>query len=233
MRYGLVRSDKVDEYPDDGKWVVVACTLNTRNWQSTKWIHLDDAIEYFSIPTPIIKRFSDWVVAGSGNQLGVYHLGSSAKFIHTRLHEGEAYKAHRVCVIAGLGYTEADMDKAIQFARKYSESKPVMNAPKPQTVKRVVRLAQPHQQNTISGVYLLRCGEHYKIGMSDNVSKRVKQIQTNSPHEVKHIHTIPTDNPSDLEQQLHTRFASKRVRGEWFALSDDDVSFICSLNSPH
>lgn len=79
------------------------------------------------------------------------------------------------------------------------------------------------------GVYLLQCLNRYKIGRGKDVAQRVKQIQTNAPYEVRHIHTITTDNAARLEALLHVRFASKRVLGEWFELSAEDVAYITSL----
>lgn len=86
-----------------------------------------------------------------------------------------------------------------------------------------------HNSNLNKGVYLLQCGEFYKIGVGDNVAQRVKQIQTATPYQVLHLLTLPSKRPYLLEHAMHTRFASKRVRGEWFALTDSDVAYIRSL----
>lgn len=74
-------------------------------------------------------------------------------------------------------------------------------------------------------VYILQAltGE-YKIGKSVNPKKRIGQLQTNLPGVATLVHTIETDQMLWLEQFLHSRFASKKIRGEWFALSDEDIT---------
>lgn len=80
-------------------------------------------------------------------------------------------------------------------------------------------------------LYLLKCGEHYKIGFSNTPKRRLKQFRTGSPLPVLLVHTIKTAFYRQIEQQLHYKFAKKRVRGEWFTLDDADVEYIKSLNS--
>lgn len=89
------------------------------------------------------------------------------------------------------------------------------------------------QANPDMGVYVLRNGSHYKIGKSRNVQWRVTQLRTALPQETLHIHTILTDRPDEVERDLHQRFASKRVRGEWFDLDMFDVDEICDMGPEH
>lgn len=95
------------------------------------------------------------------------------------------------------------------------------------TLPGVKSSAAPVAATADQGVYLLRCGTYYKIGMSDNVAWRVQQLSVALPMEVQHVHTIRTDDPARLEKELHTRFADKRVRGEWFSLDLFDVDELC------
>jgi hypothetical protein len=49
------------------------------------------------------------------------------------------------------------------------------------------------------------------------------------PHETIHVHTIPSDQPIVTEQELHTKYAHKRYKGDWFELDMFDVDELCDL----
>lgn len=87
---------------------------------------------------------------------------------------------------------------------------------------------------TISWVYVLKnpATGLYKIGKSTNINQRVKTISMQSGVWVElicaaYIETFHTDY-SLIETLLHRHFKPKRVIGEWFSLSTQDVLDIYS-----
>ena len=71
----------------------------------------------------------------------------------------------------------------------------------------------------------------YKIGMTKNesIKNRLQSIKTYSPFEVEVITVIKTKNAFLLEKQIHEKFNSKRMNGEFFELTKSDVIYLKNL----
>ena len=67
----------------------------------------------------------------------------------------------------------------------------------------------------------------YKIGKSFNPNTREKTLGGQTPL-ISLIHTTKHKTPK-MEKELHEKYKNKRVRGEWFELTQEDVEFIKSL----
>jgi Meiotically up-regulated gene 113 len=72
-------------------------------------------------------------------------------------------------------------------------------------------------------VYLLKFRSDYKIGTSGDPDRRYGEVATQMPEAMTKVHTIKTDDPFGVEKYWHQRFDDKRLKGEWFRLTLDDV----------
>lgn len=88
-----------------------------------------------------------------------------------------------------------------------------------------------HTSDRGGHVYLLKA-EHgyYKIGKAKSDKRRVAQIEPAVPIEIEHLHSIECVDRHQTETWLHKRFQSKRLKGEWFALTPDDVHWITRID---
>ena len=76
-------------------------------------------------------------------------------------------------------------------------------------------------------IYLLKCGGFYKIGITQNLEKRLKSYYvTENPFKIEIIFQKIIDNPEEAEKELSNKFQNKRFRGEWFKLNKEDVQWI-------
>lgn len=81
-------------------------------------------------------------------------------------------------------------------------------------------------------VYLIESPDgYYKIGRTKSPNNRRRTFEVKLPFPIDYICTIATGDMYKLESRLHERFADKRVNGEWFALSPEDVDYIKGLSS--
>ena len=60
-------------------------------------------------------------------------------------------------------------------------------------------------------VYFIGCGEYFKIGCSDNIDRRLKDMQVNNPYEVTLL------GVDEDEEFWHRVFAHRHHHGEWYS----------------
>jgi hypothetical protein len=73
-------------------------------------------------------------------------------------------------------------------------------------------------------VYLMKSGRFYKIGRTNALGRRERELVIQLPEAAKVIHSIKTDDPVGIEEYWHRRFQDRRRNGEWFDLTAQDLS---------
>ena len=71
----------------------------------------------------------------------------------------------------------------------------------------------------------------HKIGKSADFHQRLETIQSYNPAELEVVLVQKTSLNNYLEKILHFEFKSKKIRGEWFDLSKEDVARLKELVS--
>ena len=66
-------------------------------------------------------------------------------------------------------------------------------------------------------VYVIGFADYVKIGWSENVTRRLFDIQRHAPENLV-LYSLFAASPQ-AERKLHQRFKSIRLHGEWFALT--------------
>lgn len=65
--------------------------------------------------------------------------------------------------------------------------------------------------------------DNVKIGMTNDINKRFKQLQTCNPDRLSLIGFIEDGCPA-LEKLLHDKFSHLHVRGEWYHDCDGEIT---------
>ncbi|MEJ0001148.1 MAG: GIY-YIG nuclease family protein [Verrucomicrobiota bacterium] len=126
-----------------------------------------------------------------------------------------------------LGTVNERIELVRQYAKKHPEYSDVLEMLPNQGVDTEESSAAPVVTTKEGYVYmgLLKIGreKRYKIGKALLVERRTDQISIQLPEDLELVHTIRTDDAHGIEDYWHRRFKSKKTKGEWFALSREDV----------
>lgn len=92
--------------------------------------------------------------------------------------------------------------------------------------KVVQRVVLTHKDDAdIGHVYLIEAGGFHKIGITVNLTNRMRALQTSCMFNIRVVQTMTTRNRHDIERMLHKQYKSKKspAMNEWFELTPEDV----------
>ena len=86
---------------------------------------------------------------------------------------------------------------------------------------------EPEPRKKYKGhVYVIQRDGCYKIGRTKHLEKRLKDLSALFPTPLDLICAIPSDDLIIDEKSAHARFDSKRIKGEWFDLTAEDIAWL-------
>lgn len=200
--------------------------IKESDWSGKFWIRWSDAIvEAGLIPNKMQKAFADKYLFEKYVQL-VKEIGHIPTAPEIRMKRRNDPNFPSRNTFSRLGTKQQLLSKLLAFCRaniEYEELIPIFENecqidPKTESNEAIANSVQGY-------VYLIKFGNEYKIGNSNNVERRFREIRTQMPYSGKIIHTIATGDPEGIEAYWHQYFKEKRLKGEWFNLSNHDVKY--------
>lgn len=80
----------------------------------------------------------------------------------------------------------------------------------------------------VDSAYFIRSGDAVKIGESDNVLRRLEDLQSGSPHKLELIACFK--GGAATEAYFHGRFKPYRIRREWFRVEGELAAFVAKIS---
>lgn len=77
---------------------------------------------------------------------------------------------------------------------------------------------KPNMDN-VHYVYFVKCGEAIKIGVAENIERRIKEFKVGNPFEITLEFAVCFEDRNKAfayEKELHYYFDNVRIKGEWF-----------------
>jgi hypothetical protein len=96
---------------------------------------------------------------------------------------------------------------------------------------------EPQPRVKPTQVYIIQqIGEHgfstlYKIGISKSPQKRLQGLTTSNPFELKIVHTFVAEPAEEAEAQLHAKYEHIHQKGEWFKLTDEQLTELLQIKA--
>jgi len=72
---------------------------------------------------------------------------------------------------------------------------------------------------------------NYKIGRAKDAIERIHRLEVKLPFAIDVIHVISCSNRYDAERQMHERYKDRRLNGEWFKLTEEDIRDIKAIKT--
>jgi predicted GIY-YIG superfamily endonuclease len=82
------------------------------------------------------------------------------------------------------------------------------------------------------GVYIIsiKGSGLFKIGLTKNIEKRLKQLQTGNPFEYFLVEFFRSSKYKELERTLHKKYRKKKFKNEWCLLTSDELLEACQFS---
>ena len=199
--------------------------IKSSDWYGKYWARWNDALrEAGFVPNKLQEAYpEDFLMeklCAFIRELGHFPVSSELRL---KAHQDKTFPASRT-IEKRFGNKQACIKKIIAYCepRKLDDIIKLCNSEVSTEPLEQERSVENNEE--VGFVYLIKYGQHYKIGRTNAVGRREREIALQLPEKTKLIHSIKTDDPVGIEAYWHGRFEKRRANGEWFALTSYDIT---------
>jgi len=197
--------------------------IREADWIGKYWVRWSDAVrEAGYVPNEMQSGMSDEHLL-ERYALLIRELGRvpTVAELKLRRRSDEVFPSHNT--FARFGSRQELLAKVQAYSRARGLDDVAMvverQLPKSNPTKESVR---SDESEVFGFVYLIKAGRFYKIGKTNSVGRRERELAIQLPERTITLHTIRTDDPNGIESYWHRRFEAKRKNGEWFCAAPGD-----------
>lgn len=157
-----------------------------------------------------------------------FNLDGTQAFIITQSEEGCCISNNIGLIMSSDQMIEV-ANGLIEYAKKYKNEIEAYNKEQNLQYERdfnfFVAQPKPKKQLPKAHVYLLECGGRYKVGFTNNVERRVLELDKR-PYPLNVVvlsRELKNEEAYKEEQNIHQYIKNFRVCGEWYEIPDENV----------
>jgi hypothetical protein len=162
---------------------------------------------------------------------GIVELWNTGKYSMAQIGEKCDISKQRVSQI--LSYAKEKGDKIISASDKGDILKSLYSQYR-QNYK-FIKPVEEHSKNYRCinfnqgqwGIYFVKCGRYIKIGQTNNIDTRIKEIRRNNPFKLEILLLLDhIDEFSISEKAFHSHFDQYKFQGEWYYYQNELKYFV-------
>jgi hypothetical protein len=199
--------------------------IQEHDWQGRYWARWSDAVREAGFePNELQQAFTDDELLASLVD-AIRNLGRMPTAPELKLRRSADSTFPNVKVFTRFGPKAGWPARIAEYCQSRESDADVLAIVNPLIIAASAEADDAIKDSATYGVvYLVKSGRNYKIGLSTDAGRRRYDLAIQLPEPVTLVHEIRTDDPTGIERYWHERFADRRLNGEWFALTQADVS---------
>jgi hypothetical protein len=198
--------------------------IKVSDWRGVYWARWSDAVRAAGLePNQKKIAYADDLLIEKiillARELGHFPIFSDLRL---KSHDDDGFPSDQA--FSRLGSKKQLVSKVAEYCRERANFEDVLALCEAVAEEDKVQIDEEKGTvEEIGFVYLLKARKFYKVGRSNALGRRERELAIQLPEKANTLHVIRTDDPVGIEAYWHKRFESKRKNGEWFELSAADV----------